>query len=195
MSRTPAQAIQAIRTHIARHTNIGSGMCQKNAHDVYGIGPRDASAYLAWLHAKYKHHDLDQAPVGAFVFMDGGHTIVDGHPAGHVLIKADEHGHFYTPGGPQDPDHWYVTTIAELRAGWPWHHVVGWTEDINGARVPGLAVSKPKPKRKPMPTFPGLLKDAEQAVWKAQHQASDPKMPRRWRLLHRALNTLRKINT
>lgn len=135
--RTPDQAIAAIQDEIHRHTDIGTGMCQKNSHDVYGIGGGYASAYLAWLGAKYKHTDLSTAPIGAFVYMDGGHTLVQGKPAGHVVINAGN-GKVYTPGGPKDSDHWYLTTLDEIRQGWPWHHYVGWTEDNNGERVPGL---------------------------------------------------------
>jgi hypothetical protein len=142
--RTPAQAIAEIQAEIRQHVNIGTGDCQKNAHLVYGIGSGFASAWLAWEGAKFKHSDLSKAPIGAFVYLDGGHTLVQGKPAGHVGIWAGD-GHIYTPGGPKDPNHWYLTTIADIRAGWPWHHYVGWTEDINGVRVPGLTPILPKP--------------------------------------------------
>lgn len=142
--RTPAQAIAQIQADIRGHVNIGLGMCQKASHDIYGIGSGYESAYLAWLGAKYKHTDLSTAPVGAFVYMDGGHTLVQGKPAGHVMINAGN-GKMYTPGGPTDGVHWYLTTINDLRQGWPWHHYVGWTEDNNGVRVPGLAPFIPTP--------------------------------------------------
>lgn len=151
MTRTPAQAIAVIQSEIRNHTDIGVGECQKNAHEVYGIGPGAATAYIAWLNAKFKHTDLATAPVGAWIFLSGGSTLVDGHPAGHVVINAGN-GKVYSPGAPSDPNHWVLTTLAAIIAGWPGHVVVGWTEDNNGVRVPGLAplaVNPPAPKKAP----------------------------------------------
>lgn len=187
MSRTPAQAIQAIQAQIARHANIGVGECQLNAHEVYGIGAGAASAYIAWLNAKYKHTDLASAPEGAFIYMDGGMTMVSGHPAGHVMIKA-ENGKFYTPGGPADPDHWYLTTMADLRAGWPWHHYVGWSEDNNGVRVGGLA---PIRKAPPKPPAPAATPNVDQAVV-ATKRAVKANSGHKKKSLKRALGILKK---
>lgn len=165
---TPDQAVAMIQAKIHARTNIGLGMCQANAHEIYGIGSGAASAYIAWLNAQFKHHDLGTAPIGAFIYMDGGHTVVQGHPAGHVVINAGG-GKVYTPGGPQDQDHWYLTTLAEIRAGWPWHHYVGWSEDNNGVRVPGLEpVGKAHKKVGPTPHVDAAVVATEKAIEKNQ---------------------------
>jgi hypothetical protein len=160
---TPARALKRIRDLAARRVNIGIGACQANAHDIYGI-PTDGTktAALAWAKAKHRHN-MDKDPTrGAWVFWTGGHTIVDGQPAGHVAVWsgrdpfnplkpfAKRTRWVWSPGAPPDalggwdPSLEYRWVRVPIRAitqskAWPGHVLQGWTEDIDGVRVPGLA--------------------------------------------------------
>jgi hypothetical protein len=159
---TPARALARIRDLAARRVNIGLGMCQKNAHEIYGI-PTDGTptAAIAWDRAKHKHSMDTEPPRGAFIFWTGGHTIVDGKPAGHVAIYAGKEPfnplkplkrrvrYVWSPGAPPDAlggndpsleTRWVrvpLRSIGQSRL-WPGHVTQGWAEDIDGVRVPGL---------------------------------------------------------
>lgn len=139
--RTPAQAIAAIEDLARRHVNIGVGACQANAHEIYGIPTNGTpTAAAAWNSAHFKHTMKVPPTVGSFIYWTGGFS-----GAGHVAIYAGRGGllgrqHWvWSPGAPSDPSHWVKVRIKDIPAGWPGHVLQGWTEDIDGVRVPGLA--------------------------------------------------------
>lgn len=159
MVRTPAQALAQIRALAAAKTDIGTGACQANAHNVYGIASDGTpSAADAYARAKYKHalpakptkKQLKAIPVGAFFFFGGGHTIVKstGKPAGHIALWAGFHlgvPMVWSPGAPGTgcANRWVLVPMDSIMTGWPGHFILGWTEDIDGVRVAGLAPVKP----------------------------------------------------
>lgn len=151
---TPAQALTLIRALAREGTNIGEGDCLKNAHEIYGIPSNNTrSAALAWAAARFRHPMRVTPRRGAFVFWTGGQTIVAGRPAGHVAIYAGrakfdprhplrKRPHYvWSPGAPGAGRgaRWVRLRLRDIAAGWPGHQLVGWTEDIDGVRVAGLA--------------------------------------------------------
>lgn len=147
-SRTPAQALAVIRTLARGRVDIGQGACLENAHNVYGIPSNNTrSAALAWDAALYKHPMSVEPRRGAFVFWTGGQTIVAGKPAGHVAIYAGRGRlrrrtrYAWSPGAPGagNSRRWVKVKLRDIAAGWPGHVLAGWSEDIDGVRVNGLA--------------------------------------------------------
>lgn len=147
-SRTPGQALAVIRTLARARVDIGAGRCLENAHNVYGIPTNGTrSAALAWDAATHKHGMDVEPTIGSFVFYTGGHTIVAGKPAGHVVIYAGRgrirrRTHWaWSPGapGPGNAARWVKVRLRDIPAGWPGHVLAGWSEDIDGVRVHGLA--------------------------------------------------------
>lgn len=158
--RTPKQVLAAIRAKARAKTFIGVGDCQMNAHNIYLIGGGAATAAAAFAAAKFKHGPNEKPTPGAFVFWSGGKTIshITGKPAGHVGIYSPSgwpfsRAYFWSPGAPgtqADAGIWKRMKMADLAKGWPGHTYLGWTEDINGDRVPGLAPKIKPPKPKPI---------------------------------------------
>lgn len=151
--RTRFQALAAIRSLAFRKANISVGNCQRNAHEIYNI-PTDGTptAAAAWAKAKYRHTMVVEPPRGAFVYWTGGSS-----GAGHVAIYAGRAKFnplrpfrkrarlVWSPGaptatcGPGADSRWVKCKLHDIPTGWPGHVLVGWTEDIDGVRVPGLA--------------------------------------------------------
>lgn len=170
MPRTPAQALATIRDLAHRKADIGTNDCQLNAHNIYLIGSGAATAAQAYERAKYKHPlpekltaaQLASIPLGAWIFWGGGTTISKqtGKPSGHVAIWAGVIGGtpmVWSPGAPGNGNgnHWTLVPLTAIEAGWPAHFLLGWTEDNNGVRVPGLAPA-PEKKRRPAPVRKAL---------------------------------------
>lgn len=139
--RTPKQAIAAIESAAFQRINIGVGECQKNAHEIYNIVTDGTpTAAEAWAKAKFRHTMKVSPTVGSFVYWTGGSS-----GAGHVAIYAGRGGllgrehYVWSPGAPSDNDHWVKVRLKTIPAGWPGHVLAGWTEDIDGVRVQGLA--------------------------------------------------------
>lgn len=135
-TRTPAAAIKWAN---AQKTGY-SGLCLGFAHDAYDIPAKYGDAITAWTNAEHKHvtTDLASATTGAFLFMQGK------DPHGHVCI--------YLGGGKvrttdSSAGHPMTYTLDQMKSFG--YKFLGWSEDVNGVRVAGLApkvVTKPAPK-------------------------------------------------
>lgn len=129
--RSPIEIVAAARSIT---TGYG-GLCLKFARTCAGIGSKYGSAKAAWAAAAHKHAGYADAPPGAFLFMS--------HPRsryGHVAIYLGD-GTMRTTNSTTNRIH---TDRVTTWVGWG-YSVQGWTEDLNGVRVPGLA-PVPKPK-------------------------------------------------
>ena len=130
--KSPAQIVASAR---AITTGYG-GLCLKFARTCAGIGSKYASAKLAWAGAAHKHAGYADAPAGAFLFM--------AHPRskyGHVAIYLGD-GTMRTTNSTTNRIH---TDRISTWVGWG-YSVQGWSEDLNGIRVPGLTPVVREPK-------------------------------------------------
>lgn len=123
--RTPAEIVAAAH---AITTGYG-GLCLKFVRTCAGIGSKYASAKAAWAGATHRHTGYDDAPAGAFLFMS--------HPRstyGHVTVYLGD-ATVRTTNSSTNRIH---TDRISTWTGWG-YTVQGWSEDLNGVRIPGLA--------------------------------------------------------
>lgn len=126
--RTPAQIV---RNALAITTGYG-GLCLKFTRTCANIPAVHGSAKHAWAAAVHKHAGYADAPAGAFLFMS--------HPNskhGHVAVYLGD-GTMRTTNSRTGRIHTDKVS-AWVRGNYT---VQGWTEDLNGVRVPGLAPVK-----------------------------------------------------
>lgn len=146
MIRTPAQVLTILPGLSRNAPAFQVGECLKECHEVYGI-PTDGtpSAAAAWAAAKYKHPvpaDLDRIPLGAFLFWIGTKF-------GHIAIYAG-HGMCWSTDILR-PGHWDLVPVGLIAQKWgAQHRFAGWSEDVDGERVPGLAPPPPIPPKEPV---------------------------------------------
>lgn len=122
---TPAQIVA--RAH--EITTGYGGMCLKFTRICANIAAVHGSAKDAWAAAQHKHtRGYADAPAGAFLFMS--------HPKsryGHVAVYLGD-GTMRTTNSTTSRIH---TDRVSKWVGWG-YRVQGWSEDLNGVRVPGL---------------------------------------------------------
>lgn len=128
--RTPAGAIAKANTI---HVGYG-GMCLQFVRICFNAPSRYASAISAWNNSPYKHRTTSTTgiPVGAPIYFSGSKY-------GHIAI--------YLGNGMMRTTHGSTNRIGNDRvSAWAGYgfRLLGWTEDINGYRIPGLG-SAPKP--------------------------------------------------
>lgn len=130
-TRTSANVLTYARGLVTSHTLIPADMCLQRVRLAYNITTTagNRNAVMAWTNAKRKHRVTDplQIPTGVPVYWDGH--------VGHVAISSDRPGYVLTPGSKAAPTHWTEVPIESIAAGWPWHRLLGWTEDLNGVPV------------------------------------------------------------
>lgn len=146
--RTPDQIVK----HSLSITSGYGGLCLKFVRTCANIPGLYGSAKKAWANAKHKHTDgVRNAPKGAFVFLS--------HPKsqyGHVAIYLGNNKIRTTNSTTKRIHSDPIATWT----GWG-YTLQGWSEDINGVRIPGLQPAKPKPKPKPNPQPKPTPKAAE----------------------------------
>ena len=108
---------------------FGTGECLMRVRQCYQLAARYPSAAEAWQHAEHKHRTSNAAgiPAGVPVFWTGGR-----HGYGHVAISTGR-GYCWSTDIRRDGyfDHVPITLIRQR-----WGlELVGWAEDLNGARV------------------------------------------------------------
>jgi hypothetical protein len=110
-----------------------TGMCLKFVRTCYSVGPKHASAAIAWNKTKYRH--TSTPPKGVPVWWTGG-----SRGFGHVAIS-DGGGYVISTdtGGKGRVGR---TSIKHITTSWRQTYR-GWTEDINGVRVYVPSDSKP----------------------------------------------------
>ncbi|MEV7972870.1 hypothetical protein [Cellulomonas sp. NPDC089187] len=125
MTRTPDQAIDWA---LAQQRGY-AGKCLAFVRTAYDIGPRYGSAKAAWENARYRHHtsDINAIPRGVPVFMSHPRSV-----HGHVVIHLGG-GLIRTTNSATGLIH---THHVSTWLGWG-YSILGWTEDINGAAIPG----------------------------------------------------------
>lgn len=129
MARTPAQAVLA-----AKRTNSysPSGMCQQFTRVCFAIGGGFGSARAAWQGAMKRHPVSrgSQVPAGVPVYWLGGSRGY-GHAAvslGNGLCRSTDWPRSRQVG---------TARIDDISRQWNMS-LVGWTEDINGVKIPGI---------------------------------------------------------
>lgn len=101
------------------------GYCLQQVRQWWGIGPKYGSAISAWYGARYKHRN-SSAPRGAAVFYSGGRY---GHVAfslGNGYVRSTDvagRGRVGTV-----PINWFARNWG--------YNLLGWTEDLNGVKLP-----------------------------------------------------------
>lgn len=121
------------------YTSYESGMCLKWVRGpCWEIGSLYGSAIEAWNGAKYKHPGDRNPPDGAALFYRGGNY-------GHVVIRK--------PGDMRSTDCPSSGRVGDAEIAWVednWgYEYLGWTEDLNGVRLP--LDSEPDPEPAPPP--------------------------------------------
>lgn len=109
-----------------------SGMCLKFVRTCYKVGPKYATAAIAWSKTRYRHTSVP--PKGVPVWWTGG-----SRGFGHVAVS-DGNGYVISTdtGGKGRVGR---TSIKHITNTWGQTYR-GWTEDINGVRVYAAKVSK-----------------------------------------------------
>lgn len=116
---------------------FGVGECLMRVRMCYGIAPAgdfdgdgDADAMDAWERAHFRHRDLNPTaiPRGVPVFWSGG-----SHGHGHVAIATGDGKCWSTDI--LRPGMFDLVPISDIHAKWGLL-LLGWTEDLNGVRVP-----------------------------------------------------------
>lgn len=133
--RTPAQAIAKANT---MHTGYG-GMCLQFVRLAFNAPSKYSSAIKAWNASGTKHRTTSTSgiPVGAPIWFSGSKY-------GHVAI--------YLGNGMMRTTHGSTNRIGNDRVtAWRSYgfNLLGWTEDINGYRIPGLGAAPKPPAPKP----------------------------------------------
>lgn len=133
MVNTPAQALAKARSI----TKGYGGMCLQFVRLCYGIGAKYPSATAAWNAAQTKHSRSSTAdvPLGAPLFF-----APNGSPYGHVAIYAGN-GLMRTTNSSTNTIQ-TASVQAWVNAG---YRLLGWTEDLNGVKISGLAPPAPPP--------------------------------------------------
>lgn len=129
MVATPAEALAKSRAITRGYGN----MCLQFVRVCYGIGARYPSAISAWNNATTKHTrsgtDLSGMPLGAPIFF-----APNGSPYGHVAVYAGN-GMMRTTNSATNLIH----TAQVSRWVASGYRLLGWTEDLNGVKIRGLA--------------------------------------------------------
>lgn len=128
MTRTPTKALAAA---VDATTGYG-GRCLQFVRTCFDIPSRYASAIAAWNSAENRHptSSTSSIPIGAPVFF-----APHGSPYGHVAIYAGD-GLMRSTNSATGRIHTH--RVADwVRWG---YRLLGWTEDLNGVRIPGLSL-------------------------------------------------------
>lgn len=140
MTRTAEQAAAW-----ARVPRVGyGGMCLKHARMAWGVPAKYGHARLAWQQARFRHPTTSLAgiPVGAPIFLDRASS-----KYGHVATYLGN-GQMGTTDSAKRTTQ-VVPVQSWLNAGW---RLLGWTEDLNGVKLPiGSSTTSP-PSPPPAPS-------------------------------------------
>lgn len=124
-----AEAVTRAQSYGSWQTNMCMNFVwyQLSYAHVYGI----ADAYAGWdmAHNKHTGSDAGNPPAGAPVYWSTA------HPYGHVALSVGG-GKVRSTDWPSKGDVGTVT-IDQMTAAWGMH-LLGWTEDLCGDRIPGL---------------------------------------------------------
>jgi hypothetical protein len=127
MTRTASQVVAWAQAHA---NGSWHGMCLSFVRQSFGAPGGQYDAKQAWYQAKYRH-TTGTPPRGAAVFWLGGSA---GH--GHIALSLGG-GHVLSTdirrSGKADN-----VPLTEIHDKWGLRYV-GWSEDVNGVRIPGLA--------------------------------------------------------
>ena len=119
-----------------RYTTCSVGMCLRYVRTWLEIGSYYGSAIEAWRGASGKHWGDRTPPRGVPVFYEGG-------TYGHIALSMG-HGKVRSTDAP------YSGRVSTVDLNWPEQHwgqkYLGWTETLNGVRIP--FANKPKRKKK-----------------------------------------------
>lgn len=135
MTATPSQAIAWAK----KQSRGYMGLCLVFVRNCYGIAAKYPSAAEAWKHAQHKHGPSTDIPIGAPVFFSTPATAY-----GHVAL--------YLGGGKYRTNYSAKGTVVTATLGkgaMAGMTLLGWSEDLNGARVlpaPSAAVGPGKHK-------------------------------------------------
>ncbi len=127
------------------------GWCLRLVRNAFSIGSRYEYAWQSWEASPTKHTDGLPGDVAVPVWFTWEGTI-DGKKRnwGDVAIHVPGRGVFGTPlKGGGNSNRWWPDVDARARAIGGGARYVGWTEDVNGARV-----VEPSPPPAPAPTPP-----------------------------------------
>lgn len=126
MANTPTEAIAKAKSISRGYI----GLCLMFVRICFGIDAKYPSAADAWANAKYKHRttNIGGIPTGAPVFFS-----IPGNKYGHVAV--------YLGGGKFRTNYSARGTVVTASLSdnvFNTMKMLGWTEDINGVKIPGL---------------------------------------------------------
>jgi hypothetical protein len=124
-------AIRAAKRQSRRGPRFDVGMCLQRVRLCYGIAALYPTAAAAWAGAKSKHRTTNpaDAPRGATLFWTGGSA-----GAGHVAIATGYRGRCWSTDI-RRPGYFDKVPADEIAERWGMTFV-GWTEELNGVRLP-----------------------------------------------------------
>lgn len=128
------------------NTKGSVGWCLKYADNAFGLAGGEATAWLGWEHAKYKHSGNPPAGVWTIQWYS---YYENGANYGHVTFGNGKQ--IYSSPWKYGTTHAVLSNIAEVERTYGVKYV-GWSEDISGRRVvEPVAAPAPKPSPKPAP--------------------------------------------
>lgn len=131
--RTASEAVRFAR----RFTRYRSGYCLNYVQTMLAAPWSGPSAIYAWQHAKDKHRADKHPPPGVPVFWSGGRY-------GHIAISVGG-GRVRSTDWPSSGRVGEVPIETLSRA---WHkHYEGWSTDLGGRTIPGIAAARPTSTR------------------------------------------------
>lgn len=157
--RTPGEAVDYAMTRLTSGYN---GLCLAHVQDAYGAVPVEPSAISAWTNSRHKHQtsDLASAPYGAPVYWSQ-----PGNPYGHIALHLDGDRMYTTDSGAGHP-HEASMSDWQNRYG---YRPLGWTGDIEGQPIPGLAATNQTqaqaPTKGPIMAELLIIDDNTKDVW------------------------------
>jgi hypothetical protein len=140
-----------------KYSTYSSGYCQQYVRGpCWEVGSLYGSAIEAWNGARYKHPGDRNPPKGAPCYYRGGQY-------GHAVISVGG-------GRIRSTDCTSRSMVSEVALSWPetsWGYTyLGWTEDINGVRLPIGPDTGETEEVDDMPLTDAEIQKIAKAVWK-----------------------------
>lgn len=182
--RSTEQAIAYCRTLGTRGTDIGVGLCMRNARTAYGLPAvgdvdrdGDADAVDGFRSSRLRESfAVGRRRRGGFLYWGGGRN---GY--GHVAIPTGD-GLCWSPGTPARPGRWHKVSPDEITRGWGLEPL-GWAADLGGVTVWIAPEPAYDPTRGP---------NVDAAIEALQRARTNP---RRMRIIRAALDGLKSLPT
>lgn len=124
-SRTPEEAVAAMRELHEKNTFVGVGECLHTCRTAWGLPGGSPSAAAQWESIPHSHRHFGPAPLGAPIFWTGGSV---GY--GHIALS-DGHGSVWSTDLPVEA-HVGLVSVPSVIESWPNHQLAGWSSMLEG---------------------------------------------------------------